>query len=82
MKNLKVTLENKAYLIRRYTDYIVSHMNDIDVFDSLKDYIYREKFNYPNQTLESEIARHCPDILQDHTAEELVGKGVEYEKAM
>lgn len=82
MKMLKVTLENKAYLTRRYVDYIVSHMDEIDMLESIKDYIYREKFNYPNQTLESEIGRHCPDILQDRTTEELVGKGGEYAKAI
>lgn len=82
MKNLKVTIENKAYLTRRYVDYIISHMDQIDIFDSLKDYIYKEKFNYPNATLESEIGRHCPELLQDHTVEELVGKGEEYAKAI
>ncbi|NDD84188.1 hypothetical protein EBZ38_07935 [bacterium] len=82
MKNIKVTIENKAYITRRYVDYIVSHMDEIDMLDSVKDYIYREKFNYPNATLETEIARHCPELLQDHTTEELVGKGGEYAKAI
>lgn len=82
MKNLKVTIENKAYLTRRYVDYIISHMDQIDIFDSLKDYIYKEKFNYPNATLENEIIRHCPELLQDHIVEELVGKGEEYAKAI
>ena len=82
MKNLKVSIDNKAYLSRRYVDYIVSHMDEIDMLESLKDYIYREKFNYPNATLEVEIGRHCPELLQDHTTEELVGKGGEYAKAI
>ena len=81
MKPIKVTIENKAYLTRRYVDYIVSHMDEVDMLDSLKNYIYREKFNYPNQTLETEIGRHYPELLQDHTTEELVGKGDEYAKA-
>ena len=80
MKNLKVSIDNKAYLSRRYVDYIVSHMDEIDILDSLKDYLYREKFNYPNSTLEVEIGRHYPELLQDHTTEELVGKGGEYVK--
>jgi|688.fasta_scaffold772889_2 hypothetical protein len=82
MKNLKVTIDNKAYLTRRYVDYIVSHMDEVDMLDSLKEYIYKEKFNYPNLTLELEVGRHYPELLQDHTTEELVGKGGEYAKAI
>ena len=82
MKNLKVTIDIKAYLTRRYVDYIVSHMDEVDMLDSLKEYIYKEKFNYPNLTLELEIGRHYPELLQDHTTEELVGKGGEYAKAI
>jgi hypothetical protein len=78
MKNLKVTIDNKAYLSRRYVDYIVSHMDEIDILESLKDYLYKEKFNYSNSTLEAEIRRHCPKLLKDNTTEELVGKGGEY----
>jgi hypothetical protein len=82
MKNLKVTIDNKAYISRRYVDYIVSHMDEIDILDSFKDYLYREKFNYPNATLEVEIGRHCPELLQDDTTEELVGIGGDYVKAI
>jgi hypothetical protein len=57
-------------------------MDEVDMLDSLKEYIYKEKFNYPNLTLELEVGRHYPELLQDHTTEELVGKGGEYAKAI
>lgn len=77
---LKVTEENKPYLTRRYTDYIVSRMDDVEILEEFKNYFYREKMAYSPQTLESEINRYCPDILEDHIVENVVGKGSEFTK--
>jgi hypothetical protein len=38
--------------------------------------------HYPNDTLEEEIKRYCPEILENHFTEEVVGKGAEYAKAI
>ena len=38
-------------------------------------------FTY-HDTLEIEIRRHFPDILEDHSGEAVVGKGREYAKAV
>jgi hypothetical protein len=82
MRHLHITSDNKPYFVRRYTDYIVSRMDNLEIMDSFKDYFYREKIGYPIETLEVEINRYCPEILDDHIAEEVVGKGVEYAKSI
>lgn len=79
MKHIKITAENKDYFVRRYTDYIISRMDNIEILDNFKDYFYKEKMIYPIETLEREINRYCPHILEDHIAEEVVGKGYEYD---
>jgi hypothetical protein len=80
MRHIHLTNNNKSYIIRRYVDHIVSRMDDLDMWESLKDYLYREKFGYPLETLENEINKHCPEILDDNIAEQVVGKGEEYAK--
>lgn len=79
MKRIKITVDNKDYVVRRYTDYILSRMDNLEILDSFKDYFFREKMAYPIETLEQEINRHCPYVLEDHIAEEVVGKGSEYD---
>ena len=82
MRILKLTEDNKSYIVRRYVDHILSRMDDIDMWNTLKDYVYREKMSYPIETLELEIQRHCPQILEDHISEEVLGKGAEYAKTI
>lgn len=82
MRHVHITPSNKSYIIRRYVDNIVSRMDSIDMWESLKDYLYREKFGYPIQTLEDEINKHCPEVLDDNIAESVVGKGDEYAKTL
>lgn len=77
---LKVTEENKPYLIRRYTDYIVSRMDNVEILEEFKNYFYKEKVDYSPQTLESEINRYCPEILENHIVENVIGKGSEFNK--
>lgn len=80
MKLIKISDDNKAYVVRRYTDYIIAHMDNIEVLDSFRNYFFREKMSYPVDTLEIEINKHCPEILEDHTVENVIGKGAEYAK--
>lgn len=80
MKNIKITTDNKSYIVRRYTDYTLSRMNNTEILNGFKEYFYREKIGYPIATLESEIDRYCPEILEDHFAEAVVGKEDEYAK--
>lgn len=82
MKKFSVNDSNKSYIVRRYVDSIISHMDNEDVYLSFKDYLFREKMGYPNDTLEIEIRRHFPDILEDHSSEVVVGKGREYAKTV
>lgn len=82
MKKFTVNDSNKSYIVRRYVDGIISHMDNEDVYLAFKDYLFREKMDYPNDTLEIEIRRHFPDILEDHRAEQVVGKEKEYAKAL
>lgn len=77
-KLIKITESNKPYLVRRYTDYIVSRMDNLELLEEFKDYFYREKVNYPIDTLQTEINKFCPEILEDHLIESVVGKGAEY----
>lgn len=79
MKQLQITPDNKSYIVRRYCDYVLSRMDEEDMYSSFKDYFFREKMGYPIQTLKEEILRHCPDILEDHLAETVVGKDKEYD---
>jgi hypothetical protein len=80
MRHIHLTPNNKSYIIRRYVDNIVSRMDTIDMWESLKDYLYREKSGYSIETLEDEINKHCPEVLDDNIAESVVGKGDEYAK--
>lgn len=75
---IRITPDNKAYFTRRYVDYLLSHMDNTDIFDALKHYLFQEKFAYPIDRLELEITRYCPEILKDHLAELAVGKEKEY----
>lgn len=79
MKQLQITPDNKPYIVRRYCDYVLSRMDSEDIYASFKDYFFREKMGYPIATLKEEITRHCPEILEDHLAETVVGKDVEYD---
>lgn len=80
MKTLHISSENKSYFVRRYTDYVVSHMDNLEILDGFKNYFYNEKIDYPVSTLEQEIGKYCPEILEDHIQEKVVGKGKEYAK--
>ena len=75
---MTITEDNKPYIVRRYTDYIVSRMDNLELLEEFKDYFYREKIGYPIDTLQNEINKFCPEILEDHLIESVVGKGAEY----
>lgn len=79
---IKLTADNKSYIVTRYVDYILTRMDTLDMFGALKDYLFREKMSYPIDTLNLEIERHCPQILEDHFAEDVVGKETEYAKVI
>lgn len=79
MKQLQITPDNKFYIVRRYCDYVLSRMDTEDIYSSFKDYFFREKMGYPIKTLTEEIHRHCPEILEDHLAESVIGKDKEYD---
>jgi hypothetical protein len=82
MKHFKINSENKEYIVKRYTDYILSRIDNLEVWEGFKEYFYKEKLAYPNETLEQEINRYCPSVLEDHIAEDIVGKGREYAKTI
>lgn len=82
MRTLELTTENKSYIVQKYTDHVIYHMDDGEIYDAFKDYFYREKMAYPIPTLAEEIKRHCPEILEDNIAEQVVGKGSEYAKTI
>jgi len=82
MRHLHITPDNKNYFVQRYTDYITARMDNLEILNSFKDYFFREKMGYPIETLEVEINRHCPEILDDNIVEEVVGKGAEYAKSI
>lgn len=75
---IKINSDNKSYMVRRYVDYIITRMDNNDILDALKDYLFREKMSYPIDTLSQEINRHCPSILETHMSELLIGKENEY----
>jgi len=75
---LKVTEDNKSYLVRRYADYIVTRMDSIQILEEFKNYFYREKMGYLCNTLENEMLRYCPELLEDYLVENVVGKGSEF----
>jgi hypothetical protein len=79
MRQLQITPNNKSYIVRRYCDYILSRIDNDEVYTGFKDYFFREKMGYPIDTLKEEIVRYCPEILEDHLAESVVGKDKEYD---
>ena len=82
MRHFKLTDNNKSYIIRRYCDFICSHMDPLEFMNEFKNYFYKEKYAYKNDILEDEINRVCPEILEDHTIESYVNKGAEYAKTI
>lgn len=82
MSKLEITTNNKSYIVQRYVDHVAYRMSDGEIYDAFKDYLYREKMAYPVDTLNSEIKRYCPEILEDDIAEKVVGKGPEYAKTI
>lgn len=82
MRHVSITDNNKAYIVRKYADYTSSRMDQIDFMTEFKNYFYKEKMEYDNSTLEEEINRLCPEILDDHFFQEAVGKGREYAKSI
>jgi hypothetical protein len=79
MRQLQMTPDNKSYIVRRYCDYVLSRIDNDEVYTGFKDYFFREKMGYPIDTLKEEIGRYCPEILEDHLAESVVGKDKEYD---
>ncbi len=79
---LKVTENNKPYIVRRYTDYIVSRMDSLQILEEFKNSFYREKIGYPPDTLDNEITRYCPEVLEDHIVENVVNKRPEFESTL
>jgi len=77
---MTITEDNKAYVVRRYTDYITSRMDTLEVLEEFKDYFFKEKINYPIDTLQAEINKYCPEVLEDHIVESVVGKGAEFSR--
>ena len=77
MRHVKITSNNKDYIVRRYTDYVLSRMDDIEILENFKDYFFREKIGYPIDTLETAINKSCPEIIEAHISEEVVGKAAE-----
>jgi hypothetical protein len=57
-------------------------MDSIEIFDEFKNYFFKEKMDYKNNILEDEINRLCPEILEDHFPEKVIGKGAEYAKSI
>jgi hypothetical protein len=55
-------------------------MDNLQLLEEFKDYFYREKIGYPVETLETEIHRYCPEILEDHIVDNVVGRSPEYVK--
>lgn len=82
MRTLELTTENKSFIVQKYVDHVAFRMDDSEIYDAFKDYFYREKIAYPIETLQAEIKRHCPEILEDNIAEQVVGKGSEYAKTI
>ena len=55
MRQLQITPDNKSYIVRRYCDYVLSRIDNDEVYTGFKDYFFREKMGYPIDTLKEEI---------------------------
>lgn len=54
---------NRVEIQRRYIDYLITHMDFMDVRKELWHYLNKEKDRYSNYSLELEISRDAPEIL-------------------
>ncbi len=54
---------NRVEIQRRYIDYLIAHMDFIDVRKELWHYLNKEKDKYSNYSLELEISRDAPEVL-------------------
>jgi hypothetical protein len=54
---------NRVEIQRKYIDYLISHMDFMEVRKELWHYLNREKDKYSNYSLELEISRDAPEVL-------------------
>jgi hypothetical protein len=66
MKALKESIindDNRCKYQNDYIDYLISHMDFIEIREALRNYLHKEKGRYSNKFLENEIRRENPDLL-------------------
>lgn len=59
---------NREEVQRKYIDYLISHMDFMEVRRHLWDFLYEDKSKYTNAALQKEIDKRAPEILEQHFA--------------
>jgi hypothetical protein len=69
MHRISINSMNRTEIQRKYIDYIISHMDFMEIRDALRDYLNTEKNKYSDSLLRAEISKHCPEVLVDSFAD-------------
>ena len=55
---------NRLEVQRKYIDYLIAHMDFMEVRRELWHYLNKDKDRYSNYSLELEISRDAPEVLE------------------
>lgn len=63
LKELVINDDNRCKYQNDYVEYLIAHMDFIEIREALRNYLHKEKGRYSNKFLENEIRRENPDLL-------------------
>ena len=59
---------NREQIQSKYIDYLISHMDFIEVRRHLWDYLNEDKKKYTDEALQKEINKRAPEVLEKYFA--------------
>lgn len=66
MKARFINQSNRKDIQRKYIDQILGSLDFMQIKDSLRDFLEKEKDRESNYALEAEIRKQAPDVLVDN----------------
>ena len=66
MKTRFINQYNRQDVQRKYIDQILGELDFMQIKDSLRDYLSKEKDKESNYALEAEIRKEAPEVLVDN----------------
>ena len=66
MKDRYITESNRKEIQRKYIDQILGELDFMEIKNSLRDYLEKEKDRESNRSLEAEIRKEAPEVLVEN----------------